>query len=235
MQYAFFPFFLILSLFAAGCSQRDSDRHYDGKALFQQQCVSCHNAEMPPVTAPDEAAPPMMAVAFHVKDFMQVDNPAEKRPRFIAFVTDYALHPSAEKSFCDAQSLESYGLMPSLEGRITRPELEAVAAYVYDTYTKEAFLQRMEEANAFAMLPEGEQIARRNGCFVCHDTVLQKVGPPFTAVAERYADAETIAEGIRNGSRGKWEASRNVPMPAIRVLDAEQLSTLSHWIAGLKR
>jgi HD-GYP domain-containing protein (c-di-GMP phosphodiesterase class II) len=57
---------------------------------------------------------------------MKVDNPSEKREKFIAFVTDYALHPSAEKSFCDKESLASYGVMPSQKGNVTEEELEAL-------------------------------------------------------------------------------------------------------------
>jgi len=221
-------------LLITGCGDKPPERHYDAKALLHQTCARCHNLEMPPKTYKNEAAPPMMAVAFHVKDFMKVDNPAEKRPRFIAFVADYALHPSAAKSFCDKESLKSYGVMPSLEGAITPGELEAVAAHIYDTYTKEQFLKRMEEANAFARLPEGEQLARQKGCFVCHDLQLKKVGPTFTAVAARYSDADLIAQSIRNGSRGKWEESR-IPMPAIRELNATQLHTITRWILGLKK
>jgi len=217
-------------LLAAGCGEKRSERRYDARALLQQQCARCHNLDMPPKTYENEAAPPIMAVTFHIRDFMKVDNPADKRPRFIAFVADYALHPSADKSFCDKESLQSYGLMPSLEGNITRPELEAVAAYLYDTYTKDAFLKRMEEANAFALLPKGEQLARQKGCFVCHDPKRQKVGPSFTAIAARYKDAGVIARSIKNGSRGKWEESRNIPMPAMKDLNATQLELLSTWI-----
>ena len=234
MRTVYYLLLLLAVIMAAGCGEKRSERRYDGKALLLQHCARCHNLDMPPKTYENEAAPPIMAVTFHVRDFMKVDNPADKRPRFIAFVADYALHPSAGKSFCDKESLESYGLMPSLEGNITRPELEAVAAYLYDTYTKDAFLKKMEEASAFARLPKGEQLARRHGCFVCHDLKLQKVGPTFTAVAARYGNADIIAHSIKNGSRGKWEISRNIPMPAMKDLNATQLELLSSWILHLK-
>ncbi len=230
------PFFFLPTLLAillSGCGEKRSERHYDAGALLKQHCERCHNLDMPPKTSADEAAPPIMAVTFHIRDFLNVDNPAERRPGFIAFVADYALHPAAEKSFCDEASLKEYGVMPSLEGMISAPELEAVAAYMYDTYTKDAFLKRMEEANAFARLPAGEQLAHREGCFGCHDTTLQKVGPTFTAIAGRYKDADTIIQSIRSGSRGKWEISRNIPMPARRDLNASQIERLAAWILGL--
>lgn len=233
MHYFLFPLISLLVLLAAGCGEKAPERHYDAKALLQHKCARCHNLDMPPKTYENETAPPIMAVTFHIRDFMKVDNPAEKRSRFIAFVADYALHPSAEKSFCDEESLKNYGVMPSLEGNITRPELEAVAAYLFDTYTKENFLQKMQEANAFARLPEGEQLARREGCFGCHDLNLQKVGPTFTAIAQRYSDAGRIADSIRDGSRGKWEQSRNIPMPAMKELNATARRTIAGWITGL--
>jgi cytochrome c len=229
------PYIILLPVLVMlyGCSDKGPERRYDAKALLHEKCARCHNLDMPPKTYENETAPPIMAVTFHIRDFMKVDNPAEKRSRFIAFVADYALHPSAEKSFCDEESLKSYGLMPSLEGNITRPELEAVAAYLYDTYTKETFLKKMQEANAFARLPKGEQLARREGCFGCHDLKLQKVGPTFTAIAEHYRDAGVITESIRNGSRGKWEESRNIPMPARKDLNTTARRTISEWITGL--
>lgn len=172
-----------------------------------------------------------MAVAFHIKDFMTVSAPSDKRPKFIDFVADYALHPSSDKSFCDEESLKSYGVMPSLEGNITRPELKAVAAYIFDTYTKETFLQKMQEANAFARLPKGEQLARKTGCFGCHDTTIQKVGPTFAAIAKRYSSTKQIINSIRNGSRGRWKASKNIPMPAFKKkLDENQTRLLANWI-----
>jgi cytochrome c551/c552 len=219
-------------IFLAGCSSQKTE-HYDGKVLLEQQCARCHNLDMPPKTYKDEKAPPIMAVAFHIKDFMPVTSPADKRPKFIEFVSDYALNPRAEKSFCDKESLQSYGVMPSLKGRITRPELEAVAAYIFDTYTKEIFLKKMQEANAFAQLPKGEQLARKEGCFGCHDTVMHKVGPSFQAIAERYGDSSVIAQSIRNGSRGKWEKSRNIPMPAFKQLDDNQTQLLLNWISRM--
>ncbi len=227
----FLPVILIL---LSACSTENS-RHYDAQKLLAEKCAKCHNLDMPPKTYEDEKAPPMMAVAFHVKDFMPVRNPADKKPAFVAFVTDYVLHPAASKSFCDKQSLESYGLMPSQKGNISRPELEAVAEYIYDTYTKEVFLKKMQEANAFARLPEGERLARTYGCFSCHDTAGRKVGPSFSDIAGRYRDAGRISESIENGSRGKWPESRNIPMPPRHDLNASVCRILASWILEQKR
>jgi cytochrome c len=225
---------ILAALLLAGCSETPK-RHYDGHALLKRKCSACHNLDMPPKTYENETAPPMMAVVFHVRDFMKVDNPSEKREKFIAFVTDYALHPSAEKSFCDKESLASYGVMPSQKGNVTEEELEAIAAYMYDTYTKEAFLKKMEEAAAFARLPKGERLARREGCFGCHGLNERKVGPSFTEIAAKERDPDILAERIRSGSRGRWPESRNIPMPPMKDLNATALRQLSEWIADLHR
>ncbi len=224
----------VILILLSACSKENS-RHYDAQKLLANKCAKCHNLAMPPKTYEDEKAPPMMAVAFHIKDFMPVRNPADKKPKFIAFVTDYVLHPAAAKSFCDKQSLESYGLMPSQKGKISRPELEAISEYIYDTYTKEIFLQKMEEANAFARLPKGERLARQNGCFSCHAITRQKVGPSFLKIAGRYRDTERIAKSIKNGSRGKWKESRNIPMPARNDLNTSVIEALASWILEQKK
>ena len=73
---------VIFSLGLTGCNQHDKV-YYDGRALLQAKCVSCHNLSIPPKTFEDEKAPPMMAVAFHVKDFIKVSAPSEKKPKFL--------------------------------------------------------------------------------------------------------------------------------------------------------
>jgi len=69
---------ILAALLLAGCSETPK-RHYDGHALLKRKCSACHNLDMPPKTYENETAPPMMAVVFHVRDFMKVDNPSEKR------------------------------------------------------------------------------------------------------------------------------------------------------------
>ena len=68
---------LTLVLFA-GCKE---EKHidYDAKKLIKVKCQSCHNLDMPPKTYPEEVAPPMMAVAFHIYDFIKAPNPSEKK------------------------------------------------------------------------------------------------------------------------------------------------------------
>jgi len=217
-------------LLFAGCGDKPA-RKYDGEALLKQKCAACHNLDMPPKTYPDEKAPPMMAVTFHVRDFMKVDNPSEKRRRFIEFVVDYALHPSAEKSFCDKKSLEDYGLMPSLEGKVTPEELEAVAGYMYDHYDPEKFMKLMQEQARLAALPAWQRVTEQKNCLGCHGIDKDKIAPAFSRIAERYGEARKgeIIRSIKEGSRGKWEGFK-LAMPPFRDLDEADLSAVAEWI-----
>ncbi|MFT7824052.1 MAG: hypothetical protein ABXS92_04750 [Sulfurimonas sp.] len=110
---------LIIVFMLTGCANDTKEARYDGAALLEKKCGMCHNLKMPPETYEDEKAPPMMAVVFHLKDFMEIKNNEDKAKKFIPFIQDYTLEPSREKSYCDEESLNSYGLMPSQKGNVT--------------------------------------------------------------------------------------------------------------------
>jgi len=75
-----------LLLLSTGCTQEQKKQNtLDGKALLEAKCASCHNLDIPAQTFPEEVAPPMMAVAFHIYDFIKVNTPAEKTPRLDRF------------------------------------------------------------------------------------------------------------------------------------------------------
>jgi len=210
-----------------GCNQKEI--HYDGEALLKSKCASCHNLNMPPKTYKDEKAPPMMAVAFHVKDFMKVDSPSDKKPKFIDFFKDYVLYPDASKSFCDKESLESYGLMPSQKGNVTEDEVGAIAEYVYDYYDQEKYLTKMKEKAAFDALPLGEQLATQKGCLTCHGITTKKAAPSFMKIAQKPYDE--ISDTIANGSRGRWKGFERMTMPAFKQrLSKQEIETLTRWI-----
>jgi cytochrome c len=218
-----------LLLLLAGCSDKPAHR-YDGEKLLKEKCAACHNLDMPPKTTADEKAPPMMAVTFHVRDFMKVENPSEKRGKFIAFVADYVLHPSAEKSFCDKKSLEEYGVMPSQKGKVTEEEAKAIAAYMYDHYDPEKFMQMMTEKARLAALPPYRRVLERKNCLGCHGSG-GRLAPTFERIARRYMGRGTapVMESIRKGSRGKWKGYK-VPMPPHPDLTPEELEGTAKWI-----
>ena len=221
----------VVLLMLSGCLEEKKRNTLDGKVLLEQKCAQCHNLEMPPATFPDELAPPMMAVAFHVFDFIKVSTPAEKIPSSIAFVKDYVFHPTKEKSFCDPKSLDDYGLMPSQKGKLSEAELEAIAIYMFEYYNQDNFLKIMAERRALREMDLGERVARKYGCLSCHGIKQKKMGPSFTAIAKRYrADTAKIRESIRSGSHEKWPESRHAKMPAFKQLCNEDLDNVTQWI-----
>lgn len=235
MMSGFFRLFInvsVLLLILTGCTQEQKKRNtLDGKALLEVKCASCHNLDIPAKTFPDEVAPPMMAVAFHVYDFIKVNTPAEKRPASIAFVKDYVFNPTREKSFCDQKSLDDYGLMPSQKGKLTEEELEAIAIYMFRHYNQENFLKIMAKRRAIRDMDPGERLARKHGCLSCHGVEKKKMGPSFRAIAKRYkVDAVQIRESIRLGSQEKWPESRHAKMPSFKQLTNEELDIVTKWI-----
>ena len=222
---------IIAILLFTGCSDSRPKHKYDGKLLLLQKCSSCHNTDMPPKTHPDEKAPPMMAVTFHIRDFMKVKNPSEKRQRFIDFITDYALYPAVEKSFCDEKSLEEYGLMPSQKGLVSKEQLNAIAAYMYDYYDPEKYMKLMQERARLATLPAYERVLEQKNCLSCHDIEKKKIAPSFKSIAKRYSynQIDQIIKSIKNGSRGKWKGFK-LPMPPFKHLSDTDAESVAKWI-----
>jgi len=231
MRYAIIVLTLLLF---TGCGDESKKTNYNGKILLEEKCAMCHNLKMPPSTYKDEKAPPMMAVVFHLKDFMKIKNDEDKARVFIPFIQDYVISPSAEKSYCDKESLTTYGVMPSQNGNVNKEELKAIALYLYDFYDQEKYLKEMQEKSAFDALPKGEQLVRKNGCLNCHDTEKVKVGPSFKMIAQK--DAKEIIEVIQNGSQGKWEEFHNMMMPPFKTkFTQEELNILQEWIHNLDK
>ncbi len=225
----------VLMLLFSGCVQEQKKQNtLDGKVLLETKCASCHNLSMPAETFPNEVAPPMMAVAFHVYDFIKVNTPAEKTPASITFVKDYVFNPTKEKSFCDQKSLDDYGLMPSQKGKLTEDELEAIAIYMFGYYNQDNFLKIMEKRRILREMDPGELLARQEGCLGCHGVDKKKVGPSFSAIAKRYkADEVQVKESIRLGSHEKWPESRHIKMPAFKQLTNEELDIVTKWIMDI--
>jgi len=226
---------LVLSLLLlSGCNNDKVKKNYDGKKLLEEKCASCHNLDMPPYTFEDEKAPPIMAVAFHVVNFIKTNDESQRIPKAKEFVDDYVINPSADKSFCDKESLESYGVMPSQKGNITTDELEAVAEYIFRHYTQKNLLKAQKEKRDFDALPEGKKLALKYKCLGCHRVDKKIIGPSFNDVAKRYQDNnKIIITSIQNGSKNRWKSSHGAIMPPFKNMTEKELKTLSEWI--LKR
>jgi cytochrome c len=237
------PFFVVGfgALLLSGCASSTDKKSstpavkLDGEALAKSKCSECHNLEMPPKTSEGEKAPPLYTITVHLKDWIKADTPTEGRAKFIAFAKKYTLHPSHDISYCDKKSLQTYGLMPSLEGKATEAEIAAVAAWAYDTYDQMQMMAIMKERNRLAALPPHEQVLETHDCKLCHLHGNGKLAPTFKQIGSRYGEGglKKIQQSITQGSHGKWP-SFHTPMRPYTDLTLKQLDGIARWIATQK-
>ena len=80
-----------------------------------------------------------------------------------------------------------------------------------------------------------EDLAKANGCFVCHTLDKKLVGPAYKDVAAKYKGNKeavgNLVERLKKGGSGVWGP---IPMPANspKVSDAD-LKTLVEWVLSL--
>ena len=229
-------YMLLLAGLLSGCLNEKPKERLDGEELIQQKCAKCHNLDMPPKSYENEIAPSMMAVTFHLKDFIKSNDPSAHKSKIVAFVKDYVIEPSRDKSFCDKESLDSYGVMPSQKGNVTQDELEAIASYMYDTYDNMKMLKIMAEKQRLARLSLHERVLEQQRCNNCHDIEKDKVAPSFKMIASRYdkKDRAMLIESIQNGTKGKWEGKK-LPMPAYQKMTQHDVEGMVDWILSLKK
>ncbi len=225
-----FTFFIF-----GGCANEKPKEILDGKALLTQKCAICHNLDMPPQSYENEIAPSMMAVTFHVKDFIKSDNPSEHKGKIISFVQDYVMEPTAEKSLCDKASLDGYGLMPSQKGKVTKDEVKAIVEYMYAIYDNQILLKQMAEKNRLKAMSLHERVIEQQRCSNCHDIEQDKIAPSFKMIANRYdsKDRERLIQSIKEGTKGQWE-NKKLPMPPFKKMTDKDIEGMVDWILELK-
>jgi len=227
---------ILVMVWMAGCLDGTPKEKLDGEVLIEQKCATCHNLDMPPKSYEHEVAPSMMAITFHLKDFIQSNDPSEHEAKIVDFVKDYVIAPSREKSFCDKASLDSYGVMPSQKGNVTEAELEAIAHYMYATYDNIKMLKIMAEKQRLASLSLHERVLEQQRCTNCHDIHKDKVAPSFEMIAQRYSpkDRAMLIESIKDGVKGKWQG-KVLPMPAFKQMSQKDIEGMVDWILSLKK
>jgi len=228
---------VIASLFFVGCGDESKKISLDGAKLIKQKCSACHNLDLPPSTYEDEKAPPMMAVAFHMKGFMQVSDESMRIPKAKEFVKDYVINPSASKSLCDKKSLEDYGVMPSQKGNVSADELDAITEYMFTHYTQKELTKAQAIQNRLNAMPKGQKLALQKGCLSCHKINKAVIGPAFSEVAKRYKKTpELIVKSIKEGSKGKWNIVKNTIMPPFASkLKESEIKEIQEWILSLEK
>jgi cytochrome c len=75
------------------------------------------------------------------------------------------------------------------------------------------------------------ELARSKNCVACHHVDRKMNGPPYKAIAERYANDEaaqkTLSEKIRKGGGGVWGP---MAMPAQPAVTQDEADALVKWI-----
>jgi len=111
-----------------------------GTELLQKKCASCHMLEKPEFSQLSTLKAPVMdAVVFHIN--LAMDNDKEKK----AFIVDYVLNPDASKTVCESNKVAQFGVMPSQKGKVSKEELDLIAAELLTTYPHKAFVAMIKE------------------------------------------------------------------------------------------
>jgi len=126
----------------------------NGAELTKANCASCHMLTSPtPDMIPTLKAPAMDAVMFHIK----LDK--KKKKDIKDFIVDYTQNPAAEKSVCESNKVQKFGVMPSLKDKVSPKNLATIADYMIDNYPAQKFvtmikeIQRNDKMNALINSP----------------------------------------------------------------------------------
>ncbi|GIT99197.1 thioredoxin fold domain-containing protein [Sulfurovum sp. TSL1] len=117
----------------------------EGKEVYEKKCASCHQGYIPMSKLKENfqdynntllklVAPTLNQLSYRLKKSIgdpKGDNEIH-RMEVAAFITEYVLHPDRQKSLCLDEVMQSFQTMPSLEGKVSEEELEAVSTYIYD-------------------------------------------------------------------------------------------------------
>ncbi len=117
----------------------------DGYGIYQKHCQQCHVEMMEKKEVirhlASLKAPPMIEVSNRLKENVIIadEDTDVKRRVIVAFIKDYIENPSVQYSMCHPMALEKFGTMPSLKGKLSEEERQAVAEWVYDRYEGSSF------------------------------------------------------------------------------------------------
>ena len=156
-----------------------------GETIYKKKCASCHEGYIPMGELKENfveynntklklKAPTLNQLSFRLKQ--RIGDPNGDRDMQLMevtdFVTNYLYAPDKSKSICMDEVLAAFDTMPSMKGKISEEEIEAVTEYIYDFDQKaldahsvkyEAFDKAMEKAKK-----EGKIIMIKATSPYCH-------------------------------------------------------------------
>ncbi|BDY12609.1 thioredoxin fold domain-containing protein [Hydrogenimonas cancrithermarum] len=144
----------------------------EGERVYERKCASCHQRYIPVETLMKNfmehnntllhlKAPTVNQLAYRLKQRIG-DPKGDKDMQLMevqSFVQDYLLYPDRQKSVCMPEVLSHFETMPSMRGKVTDEEIEAVAEWIY------FYLPPQKEAKVLTFVDFGEakRVAKRTG------------------------------------------------------------------------
>ena len=117
----------------------------EGKEVYEKKCASCHQGYISMSKLKENfqdynntllklTAPTLNQLSYRLKKSIG-DPKGDKeihRMEVAAFISEYVQYPDRQKSLCLDEVMQAFKTMPSLKGKISEEELEAVSSYIYD-------------------------------------------------------------------------------------------------------
>lgn len=171
-----------------------------GAELTQKHCASCHLMTIPtPEMIPTMKAPAMDAVGLHINLVMK--KASDKK----AFIIDYVQNPNASKSVCESNKVAGFGVMPSLKGKVSIPDLESISDHIIATYPQKDFVKMINE-----MKTNGKINGLQNSPFLINQSRL----PHMTKVLVENWDKASL--GLDDKQKAKLLIVRKNTITAIK-------------------
>lgn len=188
-----------------------------GAELTKTNCASCHMLTTPtPDMIPDMKAPAMDAVMFHVNLVLQ------NKKEIKAFIVDYAINPKASKSVCESNKVQSFGVMPSLKGKVSEQDLGTIADHMIANFPTPEFV---------SMIKEVQKNDKMNALLNSPFLINQEALPHMTKLLIQNWDKATL--GLSEEQKDKLIDVRVDTMSAVRkikkqvkVLEADIIEAL---------
>jgi len=116
-----------------------------GEEVYEKKCASCHPLYLSPSKLIENfmeqnntllklTSPSVNQIVFRLKSRIGDPKGDEDihRMEIDSFIADYLMNPDKSKSICLPKVLKHFKTMPSLKGKISTDEIEAVSSFFYD-------------------------------------------------------------------------------------------------------
>lgn len=133
----------------------------EGEEVYKEKCASCHQLYIAPSKLIENfmeqnntilklKAPTINQIVFRLKSRIGDPKGDEDihRMEVDSFVADYLMNPDKSKSICLPKIIQHFETMPSLKGKISVEEIEAVSEFLYD-YKSDDYIEKKLETVAY--------------------------------------------------------------------------------------